>query len=573
MSIKPSEQTPSEVATIQVSQAMSHYPEDILFPKLNDAQMERVRNKGIVRHYQDGETVWSTGDKAVSCFFVESGEIVIWVKQSTGEREVTRHGPGCFSGDINQLNGQPVVVSATTHGETTLIEIPRAVLKNLVVQDSDLSDVLITAFLARRGELLAQGDVASLILIGSEHDQQSHSLREFLTRNHVPFVWLQPGQDDALNEFLGSAIPQPEQFPAILCANGELHTDVDIPDLARLTGLLGDLDDHLFDVAVIGAGPGGLAATVYAASEGLDVITIDRLGPGGQAGSSSKIENYLGFPAGISGSHLAAAALTQANKFGAKISVAHEASTISCDQPGQYDITVANGTIRARSVVIATGAAYRRLPIKGGQQFDGRGVYYGATAMEAQFCVNQEIILVGGGNSAGQAAVYLSRHARQVHIFIRRDSLVETMSDYLIQRIEEAANITLHPQTEITALYGDEHLDAVDSKTHNGEQRRWNISNLFLFIGASPATEWLNGCLCLDKNGFIRTGSDLELPDLINSGWSTPRHPVFLEASKPGIYAVGDVRSGSTKRVASAVGEGSMVIHHVHRYLAESRAI
>lgn len=540
------------------------------FPTLSDSQLERLAAKGQTRQFSDGETVWQVGDRDVSCFVVVSGGIDIWIDHGDRREAVTTHAPGSFTGDVDLLSGSPVVVTGTATGESELIEITSAALKQLVVQDSQLSDVLIAAFLARRALLLNTHSAASLVVIGRADDLASHHVREFLTKNHRPFTWLQPGVDDQLDAFLGLAETTCDNLPVVIDASGTLHHRVTVSELAELTGLLRPTTERVYDLAVVGAGPGGLAATVYAASEGLEVIVIDRLGPGGQAGTSSKIENYLGFPTGISGSDLAAAALTQATKFGAEISVAHEAQGIDCSDPGHYTIAVANGTIHARSIVIATGASYRRLPIADSRTFDGRGVFYGATAMEAKLCSNSEVMLVGGGNSAGQAAVFLAEHAQHVHIMIRRDDLSATMSDYLIQRIDEHPNITLHPRTEVTALHGNERLEQITT-TSGGRDQRWDIGNLFLFIGAAPATSWLEGCLALDERGFVRTGTDLDLPDLIRSGWSSPRHPVFLEASKPGIYAVGDARSGSTKRVASAVGEGSMAIHHVHRFLAERR--
>jgi thioredoxin reductase (NADPH) len=543
----------------------------IAFPHLSDDQIDRLRPLGSERQVADGTALWATGDRSVPCFVVLSGAVAIVLEQGDSASIVATHQAGQFTGDVDLLSGRSVVVAGRARGDSTVLAIPSEALRSLVVNDSELSDVLIAAFLARRSKLLAEHEGQSLLVVGPDRDEQVHELREFLTRNHQPHTWLRPEEDEALATFLDSMAVGSDDFPVVIDRSGTVHSQVSVGCLADHLGMRTPVASCCHDLVVIGAGPGGLAATVYAASEGLNVVAIDRFGPGGQAGTSSKIENYLGFPTGISGADLAANAVLQATKFGATISVAHEACSLRCTEPGRYEVGVGDDTwFETRSVVIATGARYRRLPIPEAQRFDGRGVYYGATAMESNLCRDREIILVGGGNSAGQAAVFLSRFANRVHLLIRRDSLKATMSDYLIRRIDAAPSIELHTETEITALHGEDELQAVTTvDRRSGDERHWEIGALFLFIGAAPATDWLGDCVALDDKGFIRTGSDLDLPDLVRSGWHLLRHPGFLETSKPGIFAVGDVRSGSTKRVASSVGEGSMAVARVHAYLAE----
>jgi thioredoxin reductase (NADPH) len=442
-------------------------------------------------------------------------------------------------------------------------------MQELVQTDVGLSDVLMRAFIARRLELIAHGK-GDVVLIGSTHSSGTLRIKEFLTRNGHPYSYLDLDKDEGVQELLDKFHVRIEEIPVLICRGKTVLRNPSNQQVADCVGLNPKIDEsQVRDVVIIGAGPAGLAAAVYAASEGLDVLVIETTAPGGQAGSSSKIENYLGFPMGISGQELAGRAYTQAQKFGAQMIIARGATKLSGGRP--YAIEMDGGhVVFARAVVIATGAQYRKLPLEKLKRFEGTGVYFGATFIEAQWCGEEEVIVVGGGNSAGQAAVFLSETAKHVHMLVRSSGLAETMSRYLIRRIEESPKITLHPCTEIETIEGGDRLDRVRwCNKQTGKSETHEIHHIFVMTGASPNTRWLNGCVALDEKGFIRTGSDLSDETLRLSGWAIPRHPYLLETSLPSVFAVGDVRSGNVKRVASAVGEGSISIHLAHLALAE----
>jgi thioredoxin reductase (NADPH) len=395
-------------------------------------------------------------------------------------------------------------------------------------------------------------------------------IKEFLTRNGHPYTYLDLDKDTGVQEMLDKFKVGVDEIPVLICRGTTVLRNPSNQQVADCLGLNPKLDEtRVLDVVVVGAGPAGLAAAVYAASEGLNVLMIETTAPGGQAGSSSKIENYLGFPTGISGQNLAGRAYAQAQKFGAKLIIARSAIKLSGKRP--YKIGIDDGHfVTGRTVVIATGAQYRKLPLKNLDAFEGRGIYFGATFIEAQLCTNEEVIVVGGGNSAGQAAVFLSEMSKHVHMLVRSNGLADTMSRYLIRRIEDSPKITLHVCTEISALEGENHLERVEWRDKNtGAAAMQDIRHIFLMTGATPNTQWLSDCVALDDKGFVRTGSDLTEEDLLKSGWPLERHPFLLETSLPGVLAVGDVRSGNVKRVASAVGEGSISIHLAHKALAE----
>jgi thioredoxin reductase (NADPH) len=432
----------------------------------------------------------------------------------------------------------------------------------------EVGDTLVKAFLMRRQLLLSSGFVGVRI-IGSRFSPAAHRLRDFATRNAIPckFIDLETDeQADALLRQLGIA---PSETPVVIGRDGVLKRNPSIADFARCAGLTATLeDDHVYDLVVVGAGPAGLAASVYAASEGLDVLTADAVAAGGQAGTSTRIENYLGFPTGISGGELTRSALVQAQRFGAKITVPCAVRSLGIDG-GDRIVTLADGTrIRARCVLVASGVEYRRLEVPRFGDFEGAGIYYAATEMEARYCRDEDVVVVGGGNSAGQAIVYLSRHARHVHVLVRGKDLSASMSRYLVDRILGLENVSVYLEASVTALDGDGHLAAVRTRLGSGEERRFETSSLFLFIGADANTRWLRGCVDLDRKGFVLTGTTLPPATAAAERWQVAgRLPFLLETSLPGVFAAGDVRSGSVKRVASAVGEGAMAVSFVHAHI------
>jgi thioredoxin reductase (NADPH) len=456
----------------------------------------------------------------------------------------------------------------TESGEA--IELTRDRLLALVQTDAEIGEILMRAFILRRVELIAHewGDV---VLIGSSHSPGSLRIKEFLTRNGHPYAYIDLDRDADVQELLDRFHVAVTDIPVLICRGDAVLRNPTNQEIAKCLGFNDAIDQtHLRDVVIVGAGPSGLAAAVYGASEGLDVLVLESTSPGGQAGSSSKIENYLGFPTGISGQELAGRAYLQAQKFGAQILIAKGATQLSCDRK-PYAIQVEDGPrMAARTVIVATGAEYRKPALDNLSQFEGAGVYYGATFVEAQVCKGEEVIVVGGGNSAGQAAVFLAQTARRVHMFVRAGGLADSMSRYLIRRIEESPAIVLRTNTEIVALEGSDRLERVRWRDNTtGTVETGNIGHVFVMTGALPNTGWLGGCLALDAKGFIKTGPDLSPDDLAAAHWPLTRQPHLLETSLPGVFAVGDVRGGNIKRVASAVGEGSIAVAFVHQVLRE----
>jgi thioredoxin reductase (NADPH) len=539
-----------------------------LFPKLADAQVERIATVGRKRRVAEGEMLIKQGDLA-PFFVVLSGRLDIIQPTDQGELTIVQHQPGEFTGELNMLTGRRSLVCARMGEAGEVLELSPEEMQAIVQTDVGISQVLMTAFIFRRLELIANhvGDVA---VIGSPHSPGTLRIKEFLTRNGHPYTYLDLDKDSGVQEMLDKFRVRVDEIPVVICRGSMVLRNPSNQQVADCLGLNPKLDEtQVLDVVVVGAGPAGLAAAVYAASEGLNVLMIETTAPGGQAGSSSKIENYLGFPTGISGQNLAGRAYAQAQKFGAKLIIARSAVKLSGKRP--YKIALDDGrSVAGRTVVIATGAQYRKLPLKNLDDFEGMGIYFGATFIEAQLCAEEEVIVVGGGNSAGQAAVFLSEMSKHVHMLVRSNGLADTMSRYLIRRIEDSPKITLHSCTEIVALEGEHHLERVQWRDKNtGATETHDIRHIFLMTGATPNTQWLNDCVALDDKGFVRTGSDLTEDDLLKSGWPLERHPFLLETSLPGVLAVGDVRSGNVKRVASAVGEGSISIHLAHKALAE----
>jgi len=539
------------------------------FPTLTAEQIDRIRPLSKVRKVEAGEILFEPGDSDVPFFVVLSGSLDIVQPDRQGERFIVRHEAGSFTGEMTTISGRLSLARGRVTAPGEFLEVNNHDLRTLVARDAELSEIFMRAFILRRVELINRG-AGNVILLGSRHSAQTLLLREFLTRNGHPHTYVDLDTDFTYQDLLDHFHVTVEDVPIVICNNRTVLRSPSIQELARCLGLNAHIAaSEVRDLAIVGAGPSGLAAAVYGASEGLDVLVIEANSPGGQAGSSSRIENYLGFPTGISGNELAGRAAAQAQKFGAKVLIANSVTKLNCDKR-PYELTVDCGqTIRARSVVIASGAQYNKPKIDNLKKFEGQGIYYGATYIEAQLCGKDDSIVVGGGNSAGQAAVYLSQTAGKVHMLVRSSQLSDTMSRYLIQRIEENPAIDVHYRTEIVALDGDAQLERVTWRDKNtGETSIHDIRHLFIMAGASPRTEWLNGCLALDRKGFILTGRDLD-PVLSDFHWPLQRVPLMLETSMPGVFAVGDVRAQSVKRVASAVGEGSIAISLVHRVLAE----
>jgi thioredoxin reductase (NADPH) len=513
--------------------------------------------------------LYEQGERDVPFFVVISGELEIVQPSGASETIVTVVGPGQITGEVNTLSGRRTLFRNRATRDSELIEIDRQHMLALMQTDAELGEILMRAFILRRAELVTAG-VGDAVLIGSLHSAGTLRIKEFLMRNGHPYSYIDLERDKDVQGLLDSFHIAASEIPVVICRGQIVLKNPSNQQLADCLGFNETIDKaQMRDVIIIGAGPSGLAAAVYGASEGLDVLVMETSSPGGQAGSSSRIENYLGFPTGISGQELTGRAYNQAQKFGAEILIA-KSTQLFCERK-PYNVEVENGAkIPGRTVVIATGAEYRRLPLDNLSRFEGAGIYYGATFIEAQLCGGEEVIVVGGGNSAGQAAVYLAETAKRVHMLVRSAGLAETMSRYLIRRIEGTPMIMLHPCTEIVALERNNHLESVRwQNNQTGQVEEHNIRHVFVMTGADPNTRWLNGCVALDAKGFIKTGPDLLPEDLNAAHWPLARPPYLLETSLPGVFAVGDVRAGSIKRVASAVGEGSIAISFVHQVLRE----
>jgi thioredoxin reductase (NADPH) len=538
-----------------------------MFPRLDARQLARLEARGTRLRTRAGETLVEPGESHRKMLVVLSGKLEIFIPGALGEQSLTQLVPGDFAGEISTLRGLAGFSRIRVVEAGEVLAIGEAELRALVQTDAELSEIIMRAFILRRMGLIDSG-ASEVALVGSRHSANTLLLREFLTRNNHPYASLDVDEDPGVEELLCRHGVGVDEVPVVIAPRGVLRNP-QIRDLAEFLGMNPAMDEaQVHDLVVAGAGPAGLAAAVYAASEGLDVMVVEALAYGGQAGSSSKIENYLGFPTGISGGALAGRAFVQAQKFGAAVNVAAQAVRLDCSRR-PYAIELSDGRkALAKSIVVATGAKYRAPECTELQRFVGLGVYYAATHLEARLCDGQEIAIVGGGNSAGQAAVFLANTCRHVHMLVRGPGLADSMSRYLIRRIEENPAITLHTHTEIEEMQGGERLERVIWQRKGGAPEKRDIGHVFLMTGAAPNTAWLDGCLALDDKGFVRTGIGLDAPDLAAAGWSLPRLPYPLETSKPGVFAAGDVRSGSVKRVAAAVGEGSSCVQFVHRVLS-----
>jgi thioredoxin reductase (NADPH) len=539
------------------------------FPTLTPQEIARMRRFGEVRHYKNGERLFETGKPGPGMFVLLSGHVAITQRDGLGHvTPVIDQGPGQFLAEIGQLSGRVALVDGHAEGEVETLLIPPDKLRALLVAEADLGERIMRALILRRVNLI-QGGVGGPVLIGPSTSGGVVRLQSFLTRNGFPHHLLDPERDNDAAELIARYSPSPTDWPLAVIADGTVLRNPSETELARALGMIGGpAGNRIYDAAIVGCGPAGLATAVYAASEGLSVVVLDTRAYGGQAGASARIENYLGFPTGISGQALAGRAFSQAQKFGANIMIPITAKSLDCSRAdGAFALALDGGdTVRARAIVVASGARYRRPEIEKLEKFEGRGVWYWASPIEARLCAEQEIVLVGGGNSAGQAAVFLSGHAKKVHMVIRGGGLGASMSRYLIERIEATPNIDLVFHTEVVGLEGreDAALERVRLRSRlSGEESMLDIRNLFLFAGADPATGWLDGCgVTLDRGGFVVTGAQSEQ----NQG----RLVAPLETSVPGVFAVGDVRSGSVKRVGGAIGEGAQVVAALHGFLGDA---
>jgi thioredoxin reductase (NADPH) len=545
-----------------------------MFPKLTSAQLARLERQGTPLQTRAGEILVELGAPPRGVFVVVAGAVEALVPPSatqaaSGDELLYLLSSGDFTGEMSTLRGTPALVRIRVREAGAVLLINAEQLRRIVQNDAELSELFMRAFILRRMSVIESGH-SEVLVLGTDHSADTLRLREFLTRNARPYVNIDIEHDADAQALLERFHVRSEDVPVVICRGGELLKNPSNADVAECLGMNAPpADERVHDLLIIGAGPAGLAAAVSAASEGLDVRMVETFAPGGQAGTSSRIENYLGFPTGISGAALAGRAFSQAQKFGAQLSVAWHAVRLDCER-WPYSVDMADGrSMRSRAILIASGAQYRMPDIANLARFLGRGIYYAATHLEAKLCADEDIVVVGGGNSAGQAAVFLAGSCRHVHMLVRSDGLAESMSQYLIRRIEEAPNISLHTRTQLAALDGSDRLERVSWSSSDGTLEVSDLRHVFLMTGAQPNTGWLQGCVALDEHGFVKTGPDLGEEQLAAARWSLRRLPYLLESSVPAVFAAGDVRSGSVKRIASAVGEGSISVQFVHRVLRE----
>ena len=538
----------------------------VAFPTLSDTQIAQLAGcaGASLQTYRAGQKLFEVGDRDFKFFLIKSGEVEILDESGETPRTVTVHRPGEFTGDVAHLTGRASVVSAVARVDCEVYEVSTEGVRQILNRCPDLGDLILQAFIARRQLLRESDDFTGLRVIGSRYSQDTFRIRDFLAKNRVLFSWLDLETDPQVKQILAQFGFTPADTPVVAWGRKLLLRNPSNAELADALGLRRPLEQTMYDLVIVGAGPAGLAAAVYGASEGLRTVVLERTAPGGQAGRSMRIENYLGFPTGISGGELAERAVLQANKFGACLPVATPVTRLTFDNG--YSVLHFDGghTVTAKCLLISTGADYRMLAVEGCDRFEGSGVYYAATPNEAQLCRGTDVLVVGGGNSAGQAAVFLAAHARKVYLVIRGNDLYDNMSAYLARRIQQTPNIEVLLNTEVRGVFGVNHLSSVELiNNKTGEARKVEISGLFSFIGAVPRTDWLPPEIEKDDRAFVRTGLSLSQSPL----WKGRRQPFLLETSRPGVFAAGDVRSGSVKRVASAVGEGAMAVQFVHEYL------
>ena len=545
-----------------------HNLQSIAFPTLDETQIAELAGctTATLKLYRDGQTLFAVGDRDFNFFIVKSGEIEIVDHSGDEPKTLTVHRKGQFTGDISHLTGNPRVVSALARGDCEVYEVSGEALRQVLNQCPAVSDIILQAFVARRQLLHELPNFIGLRVIGSRYSTDTFRVRDFLAKNRVLFTWIDVETDPQVDLLLKQFGVTEADTPVVACSQRLLLRNPSNRQLADEIGIRQPLEQVVYDLVVVGAGPAGLAAAVYGASEGLRTVVLERTGPGGQAGSSMRIEKYLGFPTGLTGSDLANRAILQANKFGARLSVPTSVTRVVFEKTYSILHLDDGETVTAKCLLIATGADYRRLGVVGCERFEGTGVYYAVTLAEAQICRGAQVVVMGGGNSAGQGAVFLAQHARHVLLVIRGDDLRKTMSSYLVRRIEQTANIELLCNMTVRCMNGDGHLDSVEIvNKKTGQARTVETPAVFSFIGAVPRTDWLPPEIERDAKGFFMTGTALAQSHY----WTASRQPFLLETSRPGVFAAGDVRSNSVKRVASAVGEGAMAVQFVHEYLKE----
>jgi len=537
------------------------------FPQLTPEQIEAFARIGRRQRYADGDVLFEQGERGYGFFVIEEGHVLVVGRSPSGDRPFAEHFPGEFSGDMGTVTRQAAVGAGIADGPVQVIRLNAEELQRVLSAEPVLGPLILQAFLLRRS-ILEETGYHHVRLIGSRWSEATHRLRDFLSRNRVLYRWVDPEDDAGAEDLLRSVGVNPRDLPVVVSHHTGVLVRPSARELATALGVSVPAERRTYDLIVIGGGPSGLAAAVYGASEGLSTILIEAVAPGGQAATSSKIENYLGFPTGLPGRELADRATAQAQKFGVHVHCPARVTGMACTGSERVVELDGEAPIVGRTVIVATGAEYRRLPADGIDRFEGVGVYYAATAMEGQLCEGNEVIVVGGGNSAGQAAVFLAQYARRVRLMVRAEGLADSMSRYLIDRIDRSDDIELLTHTEVTACHGTGRLEQVTLCTRDGNERTTAASALFAMIGATPNTGWLDGCVGLDTKGFVVTGQTAEQHDAFDGHWHEDRRPFYLETTRPGVFAVGDVRSGSIKRVASAVGEGSMALAYVHEVLA-----
>jgi thioredoxin reductase (NADPH) len=537
-----------------------------LVPVFDESEIAQLEPRGARRRIGAGEYLYRAGDPGYDFYVVLAGSIDVLLDVDGEERVIVTHGPGRFLGELNLLTGLRVFVSARAAEDSELLLVPVEEFRRIVATEELLSEKILATFMARRNELLTGAGPATRI-IGSRFSADVLALREFLTRSRIPHEWLDPEGDPHVEVLIDTFALEPSDFPVVVSSGSVLRraTPGVVADYLGLT--IDRLPGRCFDLVIVGSGPAGLAAAVYGASEGLRTLGVDSVAPGGQAGTSSRIENYFGFPTGVSGSDLAQRGFVQAEKFGAQLTAPCQAVGLS-ERAGHLVVALSDGTeVAGRAVIAATGARYRRLDVARIEEFEAKGVYYAATELEARLCAGSPVVVVGGGNSAGQAAVFLAEQGSAVTVVIRGADLGASMSGYLTRRLESHPHIEVLTSSRIVGLEGEEVLSAVHIAGHEGEKRA-ACAALFSFIGAEPQSDWISGCAALDEHGFVVTDRSLT-PDLLDARWdAVGRPPLPYETSHPGLFAVGDLRSGSTKRVATAVGEGSAAVRAVHEFLA-----
>jgi thioredoxin reductase (NADPH) len=545
-----------------------------MYPVLRDAEIARLARFGRPARWRDGELLFHAGDPGPGMVVVLSGRVAITQCDGLGHQtQVAELGPGEFTGEVGQLSGRPALVNARAIGAVNTLEIAPAGLRALVIAEAELGERIMRALILRRVGLIESGASAPL-LVGPATHPNLRRLQGFLVANGQPHAVRDPADSTEAAALFALYQPQAHELPLVVAPDGRIRRNPSFEDVGRCLGMLPRFrDDAVYDMLVVGAGPAGLATSVYAASEGVSVLVVDSRAFGGQAGASSRIENYLGFPTGITGRALSGRAFVQAQKFGAQVAIPATGAALLCDEK-PLRLCLADGTVvKARTVVLACGARYRKPALPDLERYEGCGVYYWASPIEANLCRGTEVALVGGGNSAGQAAVFLAAHAARVHMLVRGAGLADSMSTYLVERIAATPNIELHTHTQLEALEGDgECLGAVRWRGADGSSERRELRHVFVFIGADPNTGWLGDCgVQVDRSGFVMTGTEVMLArcrvtgQMLNSDGSLHGQ---LETTVPGVFAIGDVRAGSTKRVAAAVGEGAAVVAQVHAYLA-----